>query len=91
MIKSFKVLQYLLSILFFVFLTLAVLPNHSISYNSWVRKILDKEFYQVYDIEDLGKIYHSKTFYMPDDSLVEYYWDGKYILVGTNKISKDGL
>jgi len=71
-----------------LFWVIAKLPNYSTGYNSWVREILDKEFYQVYDDSVLGKIYHSKTFYMPFDSLAEYYWDDNYILVGNNKISE---
>ncbi len=83
MVKWTKVLL-ILTLIFFV---LAELPDRSTAYNLWVREILDKDFYQVDDVEELGKIYHSKTFYMPDDSLVEYYWDDNYILVGNYNIS----
>jgi len=74
-------------ILAIVFIILAKLPDLSTGYNLWVREIIDKDFYHVYDVEELGKIYHSKTFYMPDDSLVEYYWNDNYILIGNFNIS----
>jgi hypothetical protein len=75
----------LLALLIF---SLAELPEYSPSYDLWVRGVFDRGFYRVFSDSLLGEIYHSNTFHALEDSLVEYYWKGNYVLVGENKISK---
>jgi len=72
-----------------IFLIGSRLPRYSEDCKIWVKTITDKEFYEVYDDEALGKLYHLKTFKIPNDSLVEYYWNGNYILEGLLQLSKD--
>lgn len=74
-----------------IFLVGSRLPRYSEDCKIWIKTITDKEFYEVYDDEMVGKLYHVKTFKIPNDSLVEYYWNGNYILNGLLKLSEDNI
>lgn len=79
------------AIIFFSLSLLLILLDSFVSpYNSaklFFKTLIDDDFYIVYEDSELGKVYHFNTFYMPDDSLVEYFWRGNSAIIGHNKLS----
>lgn len=57
--------------------------EHNDPYLCLVKSYFNPAVELVYDNEPLGKIYKTNILRAPEDSLIEYYWNGNYILVGS--------